>query len=149
VRPGKRVRLALRVRLLRGPLRTLHVTTRIPRNAPTGPRTLRVIGTPADGEGFSGEEGFLEMLFGEGGRASAPQSLRDVRAAFEGISRYDGTTARIGKRRWRLLRSDDVRIDGRASLRVRVAGPRRGSSRSRPQGRRPPLPRPPSVRPPR
>jgi hypothetical protein len=129
VRPGKRVRLALRVRLLRGPLRTLHVTTRIPRNAPTGPRTLRVIGTPADGEGFSSEEGFLEMLFGEGDPTSAPQSLRDVCAAFEGISRYDGTTARIGKRRWRLLRSDSVRIDGRASLDVRVVAPRRDPRR--------------------
>jgi hypothetical protein len=126
VRPGKKLRLTLRVRHLRGPLRTLRVTTRVPRNLPPGPRSLRIIGTPPDGEGFSDDEdfGFLFFLFGGGG-PRRPQSLREVRRRFEAVSRYDGVTAQLGKREWRLFRDERLRIDGRVSLDVLVFGKRR------------------------
>lgn len=128
VRPGQRIQLKLRVRLVHGPLRTLRVTTRVPRDVPRGVRTLKIVGTPSDGDGFGGGgdgEFFLE-LFGEGEGAGGAQSLRQVRDRFESVDRWDGVTARIGRRSWRLLRSESVRIDGRGLLDVRVAG-RRGA----------------------
>jgi len=125
VRPGKKVTLRLRVRLLRGPLRKLKVTTRIPRDAPPGPMRLRIFGTPPDGEGYIDEEDlfFFFGVFGGGG-PDGPQSLADVRKRFGFAQRWDGVFARIGKREWRLHRDKQLRIDGRASLRVVVVNKR-------------------------
>jgi hypothetical protein len=123
-RPGQEVRLTLRVRLIRGPLRTIHVTTRIPRDAPRGMRELRIEGTPLEGEGGgAGLELFFDELFGDGGDGTGgdPQTPRQVRTRFERTTRYDGVTARIGRTRWRLLRDDELRIDGGGSILLRVA----------------------------
>jgi hypothetical protein len=125
VRPGKKLRLRLRVRLLRGPLRTIRVKTRVPRDVPTGPQTLRVVGTGLDGEGFGidGEEFFFD-LFG-GGALTAAQSPRQVRSRFARLARWDGVSARVGRTEWRLFRSARLRIDGRGSLDVRIVGKHR------------------------
>ncbi len=123
VKPGQKVELKLQVRLVRGPLRTIRVSTRIPRDAPAGQRELKVTGTSVEGEG--GGDAFFEDLFGGGGGGIA-KSLREVREKFEGTARWDGVTAKVGRSEWRLYRNDELRLDGRASLDVRVAGARHG-----------------------
>jgi hypothetical protein len=120
VRPGQRVGVGLRVRLLRGPLRTLRCTLRVPRDVRPGARALRIVGTPVEGLGGGG--GFLsllEELFGGGGGGGA-QSLGDVLLRFALLSHWDGVTARIGGDGVRLCRSPQVRIDGRAMLELKV-----------------------------
>ena len=121
VKPGQRVSLKLRVRLHRGPLRTISVATRIPRDARSGRRTLKVSGSPLEGDG-GGDLLFDFFGGGEGGSSGKAESLREVRERFESTARYDGITARLGGSNWNLFRSEQVRIDGRASLDVRVVG---------------------------
>lgn len=48
VRPGQRVRVALRVRVLRGPLRTVRFAFKVPHGLAPGLHTLRLVGTPAE-----------------------------------------------------------------------------------------------------
>jgi hypothetical protein len=124
VRPGRTVDVALRVRLLRGPLRTLHVPLRIPHNAALGPRTLRLVGTPVeDGSGSDGDAlDVLLDLFGVGGGSSGAQTMEQVVSGFASTSRWDGVRAQLGGRRWRAYRSPQVRIDGSARVDLVVAG---------------------------
>lgn len=119
VRPGQHVGVRLRVRLLRGPLRTVRCTLRVPRGIRPGARTLRIQGTSVEGLGGGG--GFfslLEELFGGGG--SGAQSMDEVLLRFALLSDWDGVTARVGGQEARLCRSPQVRIDGRALLEVKV-----------------------------
>jgi hypothetical protein len=118
--PGRRVGVRLRLRLLRGPLRTLRCTLRVPRGIRPGPRTLRIVGTPVDGFGGGFFE-FIEELFGGGG--GGVQSTEELLVRFALMSHWDGVTAQIGGRRVRLCRSPQVRIDGRALLEVKVKRP--------------------------
>lgn len=122
VRPGERVRVALRVRLLRGPLRTLHFPLRIPRGIRPGQRVLRLVGTPVEDTTSSNDDALsiLLELFGGGARSGA-QSMAEAVARYESTPQYDGVGALLGGRVWRAYRSPQVRIDGRASLLVRVA----------------------------
>jgi hypothetical protein len=122
VRPGQRVGVRLRVRLLRGPLRTLRCTLRVPRGIRPGARMLRIVGTPV--EGFGGGGGFfslIEELFGGGGGGA--QSMGELLVRFALLSDWDGVTARIGGEQVRLCRSPQVRIDGRALLQLKVKKP--------------------------
>ncbi len=138
VRAGHTLRLALRVRLYRGPLRTIHITTHVPRYAPSGMRTLKLSGTPLEGE-FGGGSGdgdlgaLLDLFGGGGGGSSGAQTLADVRQRFEDVARYDGVSARIGKARWHAYRDPQLRIDGSASVQLRVVGKHGAGQR---QGRR-------------
>lgn len=126
VRPGQRVRVELRVRLLRGPLRTVRFRLRIPRDAPPGLRTLRFAGTPADGsEGGGDGLALLAELFGGGG-GSGPLTLRAVVRGFERTGRWDGVRAKLGRTTWRAYRNPQVRLDGSARADVLVAGGRAG-----------------------
>jgi hypothetical protein len=122
VRPGQRVGVALRVRLLRGPLRTLRCTLRVPGGVRPGARVLRIAGTPVEGLGGGGGGvlSLLEELFGGGGSSGA-QSMGEVLVRFALLSRWDGVYAQLGGQEVRLCRSPQVRIDGRATLAVRVA----------------------------
>jgi hypothetical protein len=119
LRPGQRVGVTLRVRLLRGPMRTLRCTMRIPGGIRPGERTLRIVGTPAGDFGGGGDlVSLIEELFGGG--SSGAQSMGEVLASFAALSRWDGVYAQIGGRRVRLCRSPQVRIDGRAVLDVQL-----------------------------
>lgn len=125
VRRGQRVRVRLRVREFRGPLRTIPVTLTIPREAPLGAQRLRIAGTPLDAGGDGGEE--VTLVIGGGGDAAAgAQTIDEVRAGFAATARYDGLTARIGGVRWRAVRENSMRIDGRGVLAVRVLRAGRG-----------------------
>lgn len=124
VRRGGRARLALRVREVRGPLRTIPLTLRIPRDARLGARTLQIGGSAIDEVSSGGDE--LTIVIGAGGGPSSgaggAQSMREVAAGFARAGRFDGLRARLGSARWRAGRDPQLRIDGRGTLRVRVLG---------------------------
>lgn len=136
VRPGQRVRVALRVRLLRGPLRTLRFTLRIPHGLSPGLRLLRLVGTPSD---FAAAPSvavlqILSQLFGgEGGGGSAAQTMDEAIADFLGTARWDGVHALLGGQEWHAFLSPQVRIDGRTTLPVIVAKPSRHRGHARPR----------------
>ena len=117
VRPGRGVRVALRVRLLRGPMRTLRCTLHVPRGIRPGHRTVRITGTPVGSllGGGGGVLSLLEELFGGGGSSGA-QSMSELLVRFGMLSGWDGVYARLGGREVRLCRSPQVRIDGRATV---------------------------------
>jgi hypothetical protein len=133
VRPGERVRVAMRVRLLRGPMRTLRCTLRVPRDIRPGMRLLRVVGTPV--ESLDGGDVFslLEELFG-GGDGGGAQSIGEVLARFAGLGRWDGVYVLLGGHDMRLCRSPKVRIDGRAVVAIKVK-PRQSRVHHRAVGR--------------
>jgi hypothetical protein len=126
VKPGQSVRVKLRVRLLRGPMRTLRFTTRIPRDAPPGPRTLQFGGTPVEDAALPSSDALslLLELFSVGSGGSGAQTMRQVVRGFERTARYDGVRARIGREIWRAYRNSRMRLDGGARVDVIVAGAR-------------------------
>jgi hypothetical protein len=123
IRPRQHVGVTLRVRLLRGPLRTLRCSLHVPPGLRPGQRTLRIIGTPV-GSSF-GDGGLMSLiveLFGGGGDGGA-QSMLELLARFASLSHWDGVHAQFGRNPFggvRLCRSPQVRIDGRAMLDVKV-----------------------------
>jgi hypothetical protein len=138
-RPG--ARLPVRVTLQRrgGGRRTVTVRVRVPRDARPGTRTLVLFGN-----GFAADPGFvIELIEGElsgGGtprraqgtaarmsRAatrsaqSAPRAVRRLARGIAAMRRPLGIVARVGRgERNVVLRSDEVRFDGRVRLRLRV-----------------------------
>ncbi|MDO8209429.1 hypothetical protein [Conexibacter sp. CPCC 206217] len=124
VRRGGTARVKLRLREDRGPLRTISVALRIPRDAPLGERTLRLSGRSLDGaDGGDGTTIVLDLGGGsgeDGSSGSGALSYGQVRSGFESAQRYDGLTAKIDKTRWRAFRDDAMRIDGRGTLSVTV-----------------------------
>ncbi|HEX4806049.1 MAG TPA: hypothetical protein VFU94_09120 [Conexibacter sp.] len=137
VRPGQRVQVALRVRVLRGPLRTLRFTLRIPHGISPGPHLLRLIGTPAEGAGSSsGLLSILADLFGGSGGDGPPspaQSMGEAVAGFLGTARYDGVRASLAGEVWPAYLNPQARLDGRASVGVIVAPRRRGHHHAAPR----------------
>lgn len=130
VRAGQRVRVALHVRLFRGPLTTLRFTLRVPHGISPGPRTLRLAGTPAaNGSGLSGGAlSILSDLFGsgDGGIPPGAQSMAQVVAAYGGTAQFDGVRASLDGHTWNAFLDRQLRIDGRASVDLIVAPPRHG-----------------------
>jgi len=134
VRPGQRVRVALRVRVWRGPLRTLRFTLRVPHGISPGPHTLRLVGTPAaNGSGaLAGALSILLNLFGSddsGGIPPGAQSMAQAAAAYLSLAQFDGVHALLGGQAWNAYLNRQVRIDGRASVDLIVASPRHGRRR--------------------
>lgn len=128
VRPGRRVRLAALVRVDRGPLRTLHLTARIPRDAFGGTQLLRISGQAIDIPSPQVQNllsSLLGLLGGFGGSSRGAESLEGVVHRFAATARYDGLRARLGPTRWRIYRDPAMRIDGSATLPLRVVGSRR------------------------
>lgn len=129
VRPGQRVRVALRVRVLRGPLRTLRFTLRVPHGLSPGPHALRLAGTPAETGGgiSSGALSILIDLFGGDGGSSpfAAQSMGQVIAGFLGIAGYDGVRASFAGHSWHAYLNPQARLDGSATALLLVAPPRK------------------------
>jgi len=114
------VRLALR-HTGDGRRSTRTVRMRIPLDAPTGRRALRLIGTPSDAGSDPSQEdgGGLSLVFeGEDDDAEngGPQSLTEVRATFLDLGRYDGVVSRLGGEERPLLRDPRLRISGEARV---------------------------------
>lgn len=136
VRAGGRVGVALRVRLYRGPLRTIRFALPIPRDVHPGRRTLRLFGAPIqDADSGGGPlSSIISDLFGGGGRRGA-QSMDEVILRFEALAGDDGVVALIGGHGESAYRSPQVRIDGRAALDVKVERPARSHGHPRAIGR--------------
>ena len=92
--------------------------------APTGLRTLRLEGTPADSGGDPNEEGELSLVFEDedGRRPTTPDRSRvaEVRDAFLGLERYDGVSVRLGDSEGPLFRDPRLRISGEARVQLRI-----------------------------
>jgi hypothetical protein len=102
---------------------TRSVRLRVPGSAPTGPRALRLIGTPPDaGSDPTQDGGDLSVVFEEQADADngGPQSLREVRKNFTDLARYDGVKALLGGETLPLLRDPSLRIDGAARVQIRI-----------------------------
>jgi len=116
------VRLALR-ETGSGRRTTRTVRLRVPLAAPTGLRTLRLEGTPADSGGDPNGEGELSLVFEdeEGPTDDAgPQSVAEVRDAFLALKRYDGVSMRLGDIEEPLFRDPRMRISGEARAQLRI-----------------------------
>ena len=117
------VRLRLR-RTGSGATTTRTLRLRVPLTAPTGLRTLRLKGTPADsGSDPNQEGGDVIVAFQDdasGGDDSGPESLRELRETFESLARYNGITARLGGEERRVFTDPRLRISGEARVRLRI-----------------------------
>ncbi len=123
-RRGQRIRLRLALRQTgTGARFTRTLRLRVPRSAPTGLRTLRLQGTPADSGGDPNEDGELSLIF-EGDESTSddagPQSVDALRDAFQALARYDGVSARLGDSEGPLYRDPRLRISGEARVRLRI-----------------------------
>ena len=130
-------RIPVRIRLLRrgGGRRTVTVRVRVPRNLRPGERTLVL-----EGNGFGNEFDFLiELIAGElngpvtakGAQArsaqTGPRTVSRLARRLKRMRRPLGITARFRKRDEPkvVLRSNDVRFDGRVKVSLRVRRARR------------------------
>ena len=125
-RRGRTLRLRLRLRHTgSGRTTTRIVRLRVPSTAPTGLRTVRLIGTPADAGVEPGDVGGDVVIAFEGEDGGnddpgGPRSLRELRAMFEGLARYDGVTARLAGDERRILRDPRLRVSGEARVSLQI-----------------------------
>jgi hypothetical protein len=143
-RPGARVPVRVTLQRRGGGRRTVTVRVRVPRGLGPGPRTLVLAGNgiPPDAafviELIEGElaGGLPGRPRGAAGRAahapparaaqSGPRTVRELARRIAAMRRPLGIVARFGRRQRKVvLRSDDVRFDGRVKLRLRVSRARR------------------------
>ncbi len=124
VRRGQAIRLRLALRHTGSGRRTTRsVRLRVPLTAPTGLRTLRLEGTPADSGADPDEEGELSLVFEDEQGSdddAGPQSVADVRDSFRALARYDGVSARLGDIEGPLFRDPRLRISGDAQVRLLI-----------------------------
>jgi hypothetical protein len=122
VRRGGTLHVRVRVREDRGPLRTLAFALRVPRDAPLGERTLTLSGKTLDStDSGDGVTIVLDVSGGgDDGSSGGAQTIGEVRAGFAAAQRYDGLTGKLGKLRWHAARDEQLRIDGRGTVSVRV-----------------------------
>lgn len=136
VRAGEQMRVRVALRRRGGGPRTVRVRVPVPRDLRTGRRTLVIEGA---GSSSSGEEIVLELAEslspGLAAGTSSPvarvaqpetSSVGELARELAALATPQGITARFRGREPRLvLRSGEVRFDGRARLDVRVLRPRR------------------------
>jgi hypothetical protein len=124
VRRGQAIRLRIALRQTGSGARTTRtVRMRVPLTAPTGQRTLRLEGTPADVGGDPDSVGDLSLVFeGDEGSTddSGPQSVADLRDSFRALARFDGVSLRLGDFEGPLFRDPRLRISGEARVRLRI-----------------------------
>jgi hypothetical protein len=121
VRRGDKVRVHLMLDRLRGATLTRAYTVRIPRGIRPGRHRLVLHGN--GDAGASSDELFSGVLFDTtqaGGSGGGPGSLAGLVDAIRSIGRFDGVTARLGKRQFRALRDSSLVLTGSASTRVVV-----------------------------
>jgi hypothetical protein len=131
VRAGQAMRVRVALRRRGGQPRTVSVRVPVPRDLRPGRRSVLI-----EGNGFQGdeEEVVIEIVDGlsRGSRAARtelptqvarrePESVRELARQVAALASPQGITARFKARKARVvLRSDRVRIDGRAKVSVRV-----------------------------
>ena len=101
VRPGQRVVVTLKTRIVRGPIRKFRFRLRIPRSLRPGPAAVALVGTPSDSAGPAGASltTLLSNLLGDdagdeqAGGDAGPQSLDELADAVASIERFDGIQA--------------------------------------------------------
>jgi hypothetical protein len=122
IRRGSTVPVALRVRLVRGPRRTIRFDWEVPRRLEPGRRSLKLVGAEPDSGGGGVFDEIVLDLSGQGEDFSdteGPRTRKELVKAFEGVHRWDGVRVKgLG----RFHRDPTYRIAGRASARVRVVG---------------------------
>jgi hypothetical protein len=123
-RAGRSVRVRLRVRVYRGPVRHVSFRVRIPRRA-NGPLAVTIHGpaapAPATANGLSSQ---LVVALSAGsapsgsGSGTGPiSSLDELRAAIASIPTYDGLYASVpGQAKRRVFRDPSLLITGRTTL---------------------------------
>ena len=126
VRPGKQARVALRVRLEDGPLRTVHFDVHVPREIRGGVQPLLVVGAPLDIQSGD-QQGFFSLLIGLFESIAQPRgalSMDQVVHRFAAVGRYDGVRAAFATypRPQRVYLDPDLRIAGRGLMLVKVVG---------------------------
>ena len=121
-RAGHTIPVALVVRVVDGPLRTIRFRVGIPDDVHKGPHALLLAGTGlgAGGDGGSGPLGALLALLGIGDSSGRAQSVDDVAGTIAELAGFDGVNARIGDDRFPVYRDPRMRIDGDGVLLVRV-----------------------------
>ena len=126
MRPGERVRVALRVRCCAG--RCGRCASRCACRAASRPARARCAwaGTPVEDTSVATSDALsiLLELFGAGGGRAGAQSMAETVARFEATAPYDGVFALLGGRLRHAYRNPQVRIDGHASVDVVVKRPR-------------------------
>src|SRR4051812_4002988 len=129
VRRGRRTTVRLRVRLPRGPVRTLTIHPRVPASVPRGPALMTLHGAPADGEPSGAFDEVLGLPASERSSGGS-KTLKQLAARIAGIHRFHGITVSFrppGRhRKARAVRvtpslSDPLlRVSGQRSVRVVV-----------------------------
>jgi hypothetical protein len=127
VKAGRSVRVRLRVRVYRGPMRTISFRLHIPRGAKG--LLVATIHGPAEPSSASSSSGLSAALTAALSGAGPAQSggdissLAELRAAVAGIANWDGLYASIpGYARKRVYRNPNLLITGRTTLVFQVAG---------------------------
>jgi hypothetical protein len=123
VRRGRKVELRLHLRRAATGVRlTRTIRLRIPRDAALGSRAIKLSGTDADVGSNPDDGGDLSVIFTDDPSTdeSPPDSVDQVRAAIEALTRYDGITATIGGDDVEAYRDPDLRISGDARVAVTI-----------------------------
>ncbi|HWC27485.1 MAG TPA: hypothetical protein VG474_12935 [Solirubrobacteraceae bacterium] len=125
VRRGREFVLRLRLRHGGTGARTTRtLRLRLPPTAPTGLRTLRLLGTPADAGGDPAQEIDVSVLFEAEDEPDAgdlgPESLDELRRDFQRLSRRDGVRARLGGDERLVHRDPRLHISGEARVRLLI-----------------------------
>src|SRR3954465_3815919 len=91
VQRGRRTTARLRVRLPRGPVRTLTIHPRVPASVPRGPALMTLHGAPADGEPSGAFDEVLGLPASERSSGGS-KTLKQLAARIAGIHRFHGIT---------------------------------------------------------
>jgi hypothetical protein len=121
VRRGQRIAVRMRLRHAgSGKLTVRTIRVRVPYDSAPGNRTLRLTGTIADAGSTLADEGDLSLLFEAQERGTddpGPTSLKELREAFEELSRFDGVSVKFGSAGDReVYRDPSLRITGQARV---------------------------------
>jgi hypothetical protein len=132
VRAGARIPVRLRIRVYRGPLRTIGLRIRVPRDE-HGRVTAMIANAQGAGLGAQ-EQGLAQALaqaliggvFGPPASGSGPSSLAELRKDFAHTAVYDGLAERFkGHKPTDVYRDPKLVIEGVAKLKFDVIGGRR------------------------
>lgn len=142
VRRGRRIKVRVRVREIRGAARWISFRMRVPRRMPRGERELTLTGTPSDDGGVF-EIDLADLLFGEGEEGGAsdeagPRTVKALARSIARIRRYDGVLTsfrplggfdefeepigreRVAQRERETYRDPELRLSGELRIGVRV-----------------------------
>jgi hypothetical protein len=123
VRRGHAVKLRLRLRRTQTGARfTRTIELHIPRATTTGRHTIDLQGTDADAGTNPDDTDDLTAVFGDGGTPAGqpPQTLGELRERVEGLERYTGVTASIGRSATDAYEDPNLRISGETSVVVTI-----------------------------